>query len=903
MKRTIFLCIVLAMLFAQRAGGTELSFVPNVGQAAKGVVFVAHGKRAALLLTRDGMAVRGERGAVTLRFAGANGAPAVEASERLAGTVNYYPGADPGAWRTGVPRYGRVSYFGVYPGIDVTWYGNGRRAEYDFVVAPGADPGRIRLALGAVSSAVIDGAGDLVLLAGGEEMRQHRPVVYQDIGARRVMVDGRYVLRGREVSFAIGRYDRARTLTIDPLLGYSTYLGGNEEEDATAVAADGSSYVYVTGSTTSTDFPISAGAYQGSKKPGSAQVYVTKIEPDSETMIYTAILGVGSSVGIAADAAGNAYVTGAQKGDFPVTYDLPAVGAPSYIAKLSPDGTKLVYAALLHGAASATAIAVDAGGAAYITGTTGRTLPTTGNAYQRTFPGTASATGFVAKLNADGRAFGYITYLGGAASAAGVTLRAIAVDGSGSAFVTGNTRAADLATTSNAPQPRIGGAVDDAFLMQLNAAGSGVVFGTYLGGVGSDWGYGVALDGARNIYVGGHTTGAAFPTTAGAFKPAVAGFGGAGWVVKYGPDYKVAYSTYVADVTSLRGLAVDGPGNAYVTGEASFVSTLQTTPDAIKARVDRNADGAQAWVAKLDPTGARLIYGTYFGGSKDETCAGIAVDPDASLYISGETFSTDIPVSFDPVQRTHDPDLKTRDTFVTQIAEPPWFDAGHVANAASFQGGAVAAGEIVTIYGFALGPKVLKTYTITGGKFDSYLGRTRITFDGVPAPVIYASWGQTSLVVPYSVAGKRTTEVVVDYKGRTSAPVTLPVVDSAPGIFTAANSGSGQGAILLENFSVNGPGNPVARGRAAMVFMTVGGENGTDGMMAGGIAQHPLPVRATVGGVDAPVLYAGPSPGLIWGLTQVNVLVPDNAPTGSAVPVVITFGSRSTQAGVTMAVR
>lgn len=903
MKRTIFLCIVLAMLFAQRAGGSELSFVPNVGQAAKEVAFVAHGKRAAVLLTRTGMVVAGDGASLTLRFAGGSGAPAVAASERLAGTVNYFPGAERSAWRTGVARYGRVSYFGVYPGVDVTWYGRGRQLEYDFVVAPGADPGRIRLALGGVTAAAIDGDGDLVVVAGGVEMRQHRPVAYQDVGGRRVMVEGRYLLRGREVSFALGPYDRERALTIDPLLGYSTYLGGNEEEDASAVAADSSSYVYVTGTTTSTDFPISAGAYQGSKKPGSAQVYVSKIEPDSERLIYTAILGVGSSVGIATDAEGNAYVTGAQKGDFPVTLTVPAVGAGSYIAKLSPDGTRLVYGVLLNGAASATAIAVDAGGAAYITGTTPRTLPTTGNAYQRTFPGSSSATGFVAKLNADGKAFGYITYLGGVNSAAGVTLRAIAVDGSGSAFLTGNTRAADMATTSNAPQPRIGGAVDDAFLFQLNAAGSGVVFGTYLGAVGSDWGYGVALDGARNIYVAGHTTGAAFPTTTGAYKTAVAGFGGAGWVVKFGADYKIAYSTYVADVTSLRGLAVDEAGNAYVAGEASFVSTLQTTADAIKSRVDRNADGAQAWVAKLDPTGARLIYGTYFGGSKDETCAGIAVDPDASLYIAGETFSTDIPVSFDPVQRTHDPDLKTRDTFLTQIAEPPWFDAGHVANGASFQGGAVAAGEIITIYGFALGPKVLKTYTITGGKFDSYLGRTRITFDGVPAPVIYASWGQTSVVVPYSVAGKRSTEVVVDYKGRKSSPVTLQVVDSAPGIFTAANSGSGQGAILLENYSVNGPGNPVARGRAAMVFMTVGGENGSDGVLAGGIVQHPLPVRATVGGVDAPVLYAGPSPGLIWGLTQVNLLIPDTAPTGAAVPVVITFGSRSTQAGVTIAVR
>lgn len=903
MKRTVFLCVVLLMLFAQRTSGSELSFVPNVGQAAKDVTFVSHGKHATLLLTRDRAVVKRERGALWMRLLGANRAPTMEATERLTGTINYYPGADRHAWRTGIPRYGRVRYHEAYPGIDVAWYGTDRQLEYDFVVAPGTDPRRIRVELGGVSAATIDTAGDLVLQAGGTEMRQHRPVAYQDIEGRRVMVEAKYVLNGREFSFALGPYDRTRPLTIDPLLGYSTYLGGNEEEDATAVATDANSYVYVTGSTTSTDFPISIGAYQGSKKPGSAQVYVTKIEPDSETLIYTAILGVGSSVGIATDASGNAYVTGAQKGDFPVTLTVAAVGAGSFIAKLSPDGTKLLYGALLNGAASATSIAVDPSGAAYITGTTAKTLPTTASAYQKTFPGTASATGFVAKLNADGKAFGYITYLGGAASAAGVTMRAIAADSNGNAFVTGNTRAADLATTSNAPQPRIGGAVDDAYLFQLNPMGSAIVFGTYLGGTGSDWGYGVALDSARNIFVAGHTTGAAFPTTAGAYKPIVAGFGGAGWVVKYGADYKLVYSTYVGDVTSLRGLAVDAAGNAYVAGEASFTSTLQTTPDAMKSKVERNVDGAQAWVAKLDPTGARLIYGTYFGGNKDETCAGIAVDSDASLYISGETFSTDVPVSFDPVQRTKDPDLKTRDTYVTQIAEPPWFDAGHVANGASFQGGAIAAGEIITIYGTALGPKVLKTYTITGGKFDTYLGRTRITFDGVPAPVIYANWGQTSVVVPYSVAGKRTTEVVVDYKGRKSAPVTVQVVDSAPGIFTAANSGSGQGAILLEDYTVNSPANPVARGRAAMVFMTVGGENGADGVLATGIAQHPMPVRATVGGEDARVIYAGPSPGLIWGLTQVNVIIPANAPTGAAVPLVITFGSRSTQPGVTLSVK
>jgi uncharacterized protein (TIGR03437 family) len=233
----------------------------------------------------------------------------------------------------------------------------------------------------------------------------------------------------------------------------------------------------------------------------------------------------------------------------------------------------------------------------------------------------------------------------------------------------------------------------------------------------------------------------------------------------------------------------------------------------------------------------------------------------------------------------------------------PWFDPDHVANGASFKGGAIAPGEIITIYGFSLGPKRLKTYNITNGKFDSLLGRTKITFDGVPAPIIYANWGQTSVVVPYSVAGKSTTQVVVEYKGRPSAAVTLQVAESSPGIFTSAATGSGQGAILLEDYSVNSAQNAVRRGRPAMIFTTVGGENGSDGLLAAGIAQHPLPVTATIGGKDAQVIYAGPSPGLIWGLTQVNVIVPDSAPTGATVPITITVGNRSTQSSVTIAIK
>jgi len=710
------------------------------------------------------------------------------------------------------------------------------------------------------------------------------------------------LFRSRTLSFEVGPYDRGRTLVIDPLLGYSSYLGGADEENGTAVATDPATNVYMTGTTQSADFPTSPGTYQGKKPQASARVlYVTKIDPDSETLIYSAYVGEGTSTGLAADAGGNAYITGTQSGVFPVTPGAAGSGTGGFVAKLSPDGAQLLYSTIVPGATSPTSIALDRNGAAYICGTATKALKTTSGALQPSFPGTSSQSGFVAKINPDGKSFGYVSYFGGPGTGENVVVSAIAADPPGNAYITGITRATDLLTTANATQPKNGGG-SDAFVFKLNTAGSAVVFGTYLGGIGADSGNGIELDAAGNIYVGGFTTSFAFPTTSGAYLTKVPTFGGAAWVAKYSPDYKLLFSTYIADVSSMNGLAVDSLGNSYLTGEASSISDLKTTSDAVKAKPDR-ANGVEAWVAKLDPTGTRLLYGTYFGGTKDDTAAEIAVDPDASIYITGNTFSTDLPVALNPVQKAHNSNLLARDAYVAQFAEPPWFDAEHVANGASFRGGAIAPGEIITIYGLSLGPKVLKTYNITAGKFDTTLARTKITFDGVPAPIIYANWGQTSVVVPYSVAGKQTTQVVVEYKGRPSSPVTLQVADSAPGIFTASSNGSGQGAILLENYSVNGPANAVPRGRAAMVFMTVGGENGTDGLLATGIAQHPMTVSATVGGEDAPVIYAGPSPGLIWGLTQVNVIVPPTAPVGSAVPIVITFGNRSTQAGVTIAVK
>lgn len=374
------------------------------------MAFVSHGIRSSLFLT-PGKAVlsllRGDRQlALEMRFKNANPNPRIEGTNRLPGTVNYFAGADARTWRTAIPRYGRVLYRGIYPGIDLSYYGTDRQLEYDFIVAPGVDPHAIQLELAGHDKARIDGHGDLVLMAGGHEIRQHKPVVYQQLDGRREAIDGRYVLRGRTVSFDVGAYDRGRTLVIDPLLGYSSYLGGAGEETATGVATDPAGNVYLTGGTLSADFPVSPGTYQNTKPAvtSSPVVYVTKIDPDGEKLIYSAYMASGTSTGLAVDAAGNAYITGTQNSNFPVTPGAAgSKGSGGFVAKLSPDGAQLLYSTTVPGATFPLSITLDRNGAAYICGYTQGALKTTPGAFQSTVPGHGTFQGFVAKINPDGK--------------------------------------------------------------------------------------------------------------------------------------------------------------------------------------------------------------------------------------------------------------------------------------------------------------------------------------------------------------------------------------------------------------------------------------------------------------------------------------------------------------------
>ncbi len=326
----------------------------------------------------------GDRAVLRMKLTGANPGAKVEGLERQQGNSNYFIGNDPSQWRTDVPNYGKVRVADVYPGIDLIYYGNQHELEYDWIVKPGGDPSRIRFKIeGAVPR--VDAAGDLVLKTSAGEVRQRKPAVYQ--GERRIK--GGFVVRGRPVSFEVAAYDRSRPLVIDPVLVYSTYLGGSSDDSGSGIAVDGSGNAYVTGHTFSANFPT-ANALQPANG-GSADVFVTKISADGSTKLYSTYLGGNGADyanAIAVDGSGNAYVTGfTNSTNFPTTNALQATwggNSDAFVTKISANGTTKLYSTYLGGSGndSGTGIAADASGNAYIVGSTSSTNFPTANPLQ-----------------------------------------------------------------------------------------------------------------------------------------------------------------------------------------------------------------------------------------------------------------------------------------------------------------------------------------------------------------------------------------------------------------------------------------------------------------------------------------------------------------------------------------
>ena len=658
-------------------GKLPLQFEANRGQTHNDVHFLSRGPGYSVYLTASEAVLLLEkpdtkRVALRMSLVGAARKPAVSGLDEQPGKANYFIGKDPAKWRTNVPTYTKVHYQNVYPSIDLVYYGNQRQLEYDFVVAPGADPRKIVLAFRGTDKIEIDAQGELVLHAAGGDIRQRKPVIYQNIDGVRREIAGGYIRKGADrVGFQLATYDTNRPLIIDPVvLSYSSYLGGTNSDSSTGIAVDTNGNAYVTGGTASTDFPTTAGAFQSAVR-GASDAFVTKLNPSGTGLVYSTYLGGSDSEGassIAVDANGSAYLTGGTRSaDFPITAGafqatLPGPSA-AFVTKLDPAGSTLVYSTYLGGSSasgeSASRIAVDGDGNAYVVGSTSSNDFPTAAAFQPSLAGGSrfgAFNAFVTKFNPTGSTLVFSTYLGGTSDRAGDSASGIAVDAGGNAYVTGYTTSTNFPTTPGAFQRTIGGGdsfPEDAFVTKFDPAGS-VLYSTYLGGSGDDKGVGVALDAAGNTYVTGFTGSGDFPTTPGAFQTA-----GVVFVTKLDPTGSaLVYSTQLGGGNALStGIAVDADGNANIIGVTFLVcgrfscgNDFSTTPGAFQPSY--GGGNSDAFVTKLNPEGSGLVYSSYLGGSSSDTASGIALDASGNAYVSGSTTSDNFPTTLGAFQTT-----------------------------------------------------------------------------------------------------------------------------------------------------------------------------------------------------------------------------------------------------------
>ncbi len=666
-----------------------LSFERNRGQLPPSAEFRAQGGGFTLLLNRQGANLQmGHSATLQMKVAGARPGPEAEALDQLPGVSNYLIGNDSSRWRAGVAHYSRVRYREVYPGVDLLYYGNQHQLEYDFVVAPGANPRVIRLQFDGARQMVLERGGDLALRTAAGEIRFHRPIVYQVVKGERRPVEGRFVSLGRrEVGFQVGPYDPALRLVIDPVLSYSSYLGCDQADDAIGIALDGSGNIYLAGITNSLlcpgNFPIPViqQVYGG----GTNDAVVMKLNSTGSALLYVTYLGgadADQAVSVAVDAQGNAVVVGGTRSaNFPVVaaaqpvHGGGACGTPpvpcwdTFVAKLNPSGTALVYSTYLGGDSTdgGDFVAVDPSGNAYVAGmTTSANFPVR-NAVQPTFQGVEDGT--VSKLSPQGSLI-YSTYLGGSAYELAM---GIAVDSAGSAYVVGSTLSSNFPTAGRSPQMSVAGG-QDSFITKLSADGQSYVYSTFQGGKQNDGAMAVALDSGGNAYVLGWTRSTDFPTV----NPAQATHGGGSctsgsstvpcydaYITKYNADgSEVVYSTFLggSSTDNPYAIAVDASGNAHVAGYTTSTNFPIVNP------VQSVSGGyIDVFVAKLNASGTAFLYSTYLGGMTGDYGYGIALTAAGDAWVTGTTYSFNFPFAGNPVQSGLFGG--TKDGFLTQIRD------------------------------------------------------------------------------------------------------------------------------------------------------------------------------------------------------------------------------------------
>jgi hypothetical protein len=678
MKTFISICAACFCLAASATAGVprELAGLPlvferNSGQTDARVQYLSRGAGYNAFLEAGQAVFATAAGVLRMGFARGNPDVRITGEHELAAAANYLIGSEPAMWRTGVRLYGKVRYTDVYPGIDLVFYGNQGRLEFDFVVAPRRDVRTIRLRVSGASGARLTRDGDLALRLGQDEIVFRKPVAYQDKEDSRQEVACNFELaQNGEIAFQVGDYDRQAPLIIDPVLAYSTYLGGSSADFSLGIAADPHGHAYVTGYTLSINYPTTTGAwdrYCGSNAFCNFtrfDAFVTKLSPDGRSLIYSTYVGGsgddrGYGIGLVASANGTyepviSGYTGST--NFPVSANT-AQGANGgrldlFVTRLSADGRRLLYSTYLGGAGDDVTFAtlsLDETGNAYVTGYTASTnFPVTPGAIQNSLRGPRDA--FLTKVNLVSGPFVYSSYLGGGGEDEGRGTYAY----QGQAYVTGYTASGDFPLTANAIDRRCctnsvtGGIFRDAFVTAVLPQTGQLVYSTFLGGEWTEVARSIAAD-STGIYVTGSTGSPDMPVTASAFQPVYGGGPEDGFVVKLNPQgTAILYASFVGgsgeDVS--HDLALDPVGNLYLTGYTN--SSDLPVANAIQAA---HAGGRDAFVVKLRSGALALDYLTYFGGSQDD--AGFAVAANATTaYVSGYTTSANFPLQT-PYQRSN----------------------------------------------------------------------------------------------------------------------------------------------------------------------------------------------------------------------------------------------------------
>jgi hypothetical protein len=684
---------------ARSFGMLPLSFERNAGQFDPRVRFLSQGPGYTVFLTSRGGAVlslprasgrHGARGetafgmshgraqsdVLSMDLIGAARPASVVGTARLGGTVNRFTGNDPRAWWTGIPTYAGVLYRGLYPGIDLRYYGNqSGNLEYDVNIAAGADASAVAIAFNGEVALSLETSGALVLRMPGGDIRQPVPVAYQVVGGVRRPVAVSYVIRGSTVGFAVGPHVATAPLVIDPKISYSTYIGGSDFDEVDAVAVDGHGNAYLFGDTYSMDLPLGNCSLQCGPVGGHDD-FVAKMNRRGTALMWLTYLGGTADdegFGMTIDRAGNAYVTGPTLStDFPTTpgaYQTKAPGGDhdGFVTKIGPSGD-LVFSTYLGGSGHDAALtpAVNGAGDVYVIGDTNSTdLPADG--YQKTNlggdctifnefdPGDCDEGGgldiFVAELNPAGSALLHLTYLGGTTGdEVGVGL---ALDRSGNAYVSTETSSSDYPVTQGAYQTSFAGGDgtdgvnSDAAVSKLDPALSTLVYSTYVGGTGDDCFFFqcfVAVDGHGHAFLASNTDSLDFPFTPGAFQTSNAG-GFDDAVTKLNAEGTgLVYSTYIGgsgddSTVNDRTIAVRQNGEAYISGY-TYSSDFPTV-NPVQASYQGAAD---ATLSVLSRGGTALVFSTYVGGNDDDL-ADMNIDRSGAAYLAGVTCSRNYPVT------------------------------------------------------------------------------------------------------------------------------------------------------------------------------------------------------------------------------------------------------------------